>query len=141
MQSWFAVARTFVLTIAIAVVASPVPTRAADRPCQGDVQKFCAGVQPGAGRIATCLKEHQAELSDLCKAHIHGMKTKAREHFKACADDVDKFCKDTQPGGGRIAKCLVDHESNLSAACKAEIAKRRHGRRSEPTNAAPTPTK
>ena len=35
--------------------------------CAGDVQKLCAGVQPGGGRILACLKEHKDALSDQCK--------------------------------------------------------------------------
>src|SRR5579871_5274434 len=35
--------------------------------CAGDAQKLCAGVQPGGGRIAACLKEHKDSLSDRCK--------------------------------------------------------------------------
>ena len=35
--------------------------------CTGDAQKFCAGVQPGGGRIMACLKEHKDSLSDGCK--------------------------------------------------------------------------
>jgi len=39
-----------------------------------------------------------------------------------CADDVAKFCKDVQPGGGRIMKCMKEHENELSPACKQHIA-------------------
>jgi hypothetical protein len=35
--------------------------------CAEDVQKFCANVQPGGGRIVACLKEHKDSLSDRCK--------------------------------------------------------------------------
>jgi hypothetical protein len=35
--------------------------------CMADVQKLCAGVQPGGGRILACLKEHKDSLSDQCK--------------------------------------------------------------------------
>src|SRR5664279_464158 len=35
--------------------------------CAADAQKFCAGVQPGGGRIVACLKEHKDALSDRCK--------------------------------------------------------------------------
>src|ERR1700693_2248312 len=35
--------------------------------CASDVQKLCAGVQPGGGRIVACLKEHKDSLSDRCK--------------------------------------------------------------------------
>ena len=37
---------------------------------------------------------------------------------KACGADVDKFCKDVQPGHGRIAVCLNEHAGDLSPACK-----------------------
>jgi hypothetical protein len=35
--------------------------------CSEDVQKLCAGVQPGGGRVLACLKEHKEALSDKCK--------------------------------------------------------------------------
>ncbi len=38
--------------------------------CASDVQKLCAGVRPGGGRIVACLKQHQAEVSDGCKQAI-----------------------------------------------------------------------
>jgi hypothetical protein len=40
-----------------------------------------------------------------------------------CSGDVAKFCKDVQQGEGRIAKCLKEHEKELSAPCKQHIAK------------------
>jgi hypothetical protein len=44
--------------------------------CQTDIQKLCAGVQPGGGRIIACLKEHKEEVSDGCKQAIQ----KARQN-------------------------------------------------------------
>ena len=35
--------------------------------CADDVQRLCAGVQPGGGRIVACLKQHKDSLSDQCK--------------------------------------------------------------------------
>ena len=39
-----------------------------------------------------------------------------------CADDAAKLCKDVRPGHGRIARCLKQHQSELSDACKQDIA-------------------
>jgi len=39
--------------------------------CKPDVEKFCQNVQPGGGRIRQCLQQHEAELSDACKAQQH----------------------------------------------------------------------
>lgn len=43
----------------------------------------------------------------------------------ACRADVQKFCKDVAPGGGAIARCLAQHESELSPACRDRVAKGR----------------
>ncbi len=40
----------------------------------------------------------------------------------ACAGDVSKFCKDIQPGQGRFIKCMKEHENELSAGCRAQLA-------------------
>ena len=39
-----------------------------------------------------------------------------REAWQA---DVEKFCKGVEHGRGRVMKCLKEHESELSAECKA----------------------
>lgn len=38
--------------------------------CSADIQKNCAGVEMGEGRILACLKEHDAEVSDRCKLAV-----------------------------------------------------------------------
>ena len=37
--------------------------------CAEDVAKFCKDVKPGKGNIASCLKEHEKEVSQACKDH------------------------------------------------------------------------
>jgi hypothetical protein len=44
--------------------------------CSADVERLCKDVKAGHGRVRECLKAHQAELSDGCKAAIQ----EAREH-------------------------------------------------------------
>ncbi len=46
---------------------SPVPTRTEIvRACAGDVDRLCAGVPPGQGRIKACMKQHSSQLSAGC---------------------------------------------------------------------------
>ena len=52
-----------------AQTASPQAS-AARTACASDVQKLCAGVQTGGGRILACLKQHKDEVSDGCKQAI-----------------------------------------------------------------------
>ena len=44
----------------------------------------------------------------------------------ACKADMDRFCKDIEPGGGRKKECLKAHEAELSAGCKAAIAAKKN---------------
>ena len=108
------------------------PTAQPRGACRSDIQKFCKDVKPGGGRMRECLKSHEAELSAECRAHLQAGPGAAKQRPKAggragggfmaaCREDVDKFCKDTQPGQGRVQECLRSHESELSEACKAQL--------------------
>lgn len=123
--------KSFVLTVALVCLSSCVgiSVYAADtRPCADDVSKFCKDVKPGGGRIANCLKEHEKDLSPACKTRTEEMMMRAKEVHKACADDIDKFCKDVQPGKGNIARCLREHKGELSPECEEEVVKGKHRR-------------
>lgn len=43
--------------------------------CKGDFNKFCYGEKPGAGRIITCLKQHESELSENCSFFLQDWDT------------------------------------------------------------------
>ena len=49
---------------------------------------------------------------------ISADKTEAHE---ACADDVQKLCKDVKPGEGRIIGCLKDNSDRLSNECRDKL--------------------
>ena len=102
-------------------VALCAPAEEVDKPCVADAKKLCKDVQPGEGRIAQCMKDHEKELSPACKANIKKMKEKAKEVAEACQGDAEKLCKDVEPGKGRILRCLKYHEGDLSAACKEQM--------------------
>jgi hypothetical protein len=35
--------------------------------CKPDVAQFCSGIQPGGGRMRSCIRQHFAELSPGCQ--------------------------------------------------------------------------
>ena len=38
--------------------------------CQYDIIRFCSDVQPGGGRVATCLQDHRDDLSPECNDRL-----------------------------------------------------------------------
>ncbi|MEO8738305.1 MAG: cysteine rich repeat-containing protein [Casimicrobiaceae bacterium] len=65
------------LSSTLAFAADPAAGPRPREACKADVAALCSGVQRGGGRIAGCMKEHAAQLSDGCKAAMaqaHGNK-------------------------------------------------------------------
>jgi hypothetical protein len=98
--------------------------------CKEDVQRLCSKVSPGKGQIMKCLQEHRTELSTACQEQIQTAKSHAKELGEACQSDVQQLCPAVKPGRGALAKCLKQHESELSPACKEELAQARSVRKS-----------
>jgi hypothetical protein len=90
----------------------------AQEACRAEVDKFCKDIKTGEGRVLKCLQEHEADLSDACRARLNTI-----NQFMACIDDVMRLCPGNEPVGGEAIKCLRLHESDLSTACKSELRK------------------
>lgn len=92
--------------------------------CQADRQKFCAKVMKGDHKgMWTCIKSHEAELSEGCKNHISAVREKSKDIKKNCKADYKKLCKKEKSGDGRIIKCLKANEASLSEGCKDALNK------------------
>src|SRR5215467_12342105 len=85
----------------------------ADPPCLADIQKLCAKTPGTADQIQSCLKSHEADLSPGCKAHVGDLRRVAGELAATCVWDIERFCGEVSPGGGKIAECLKDHHDDL----------------------------
>lgn len=92
--------------------------------CKEDVAKFCSDVDPGEGRIALCLKEHQDQLSEACKSRSKEVAGRVQDIAQTCAAELDLHCSGVKPGGGRLLKCLKEHEADLAPDCKARLQAR-----------------
>ena len=130
MRAWKIMTLSMPLAVALSVAPGALQAQRGTGPCREDIQKFCAGVQPGGGRYRDCLEQHAAQLSPACQKHLSEVKGKVAAWRQACQPDVQKFCTGVTPGRGNIARCLRQHHDDLSQACKDQLAKhrqRRHG--------------
>ena len=59
-----------ILTLAAGAAAAQPAAPGLREACGADVQKLCAGIQPGGGRILQCIKAHAADVSAGCKTAI-----------------------------------------------------------------------
>ncbi len=69
-----------VFPVGIVFADSAQPEQKPPRLCKEEVKKFCSGVAHGGGRIIKCLKEHEHDLNEGCKAALdHVMKQRSKE--------------------------------------------------------------
>jgi hypothetical protein len=65
----------------------PTPSGGPREACAADLQKFCAGLEPGRHQIMQCLRQHQDDLSDGCKSAL--MSARANHHWSHDASSGD----------------------------------------------------
>ena len=111
--------------LVIGVVLLPGIARSAT-PCAADIEKFCAKVPIGGGRIQACLKEHEKELSPECAARHENLEKEMGRLVAICRYDISRFCWAVSPGHGRVARCLERHRSDLSSVCNDQLPKAPH---------------
>jgi Tol biopolymer transport system component len=70
--------------------------------------------------------------------------TRAQERGDPCAADARKFCKGVRFGGGRLIRCLAEHETEITPACRERIVRLgglpKVGGRDQTASAPRTPT-
>jgi hypothetical protein len=95
--------------------------------CQSDIDKYCRDAKEGEGRIASCLKSHEGDLTPGCKTaydriDIQAQKPRIAKAFdEACKDDLVKFCDGKPKGSFGKIKCLKAHTSQLSESCQSAM--------------------
>lgn len=113
------------VAVGLGSLSLSAPASAQDRPCADEMKKFCQSVgSSDRQKRVQCLKEHEAELSSACKERLQTATAQGEKVRNTCSSDIQKFCKDAQPGSGTIGKCLNEHRAELSAECAAAFPAR-----------------
>jgi hypothetical protein len=95
--------------------------------CQVDAEKHCADQVGKPEGMMQCLQGHMDELSPTCRDQMQRRAKWAEgaQRLKAaCGEDSKKHCAAATAGRGGIVRCLREHESELSDACKQALPPR-----------------
>jgi hypothetical protein len=88
--------------------------------CANDAQKFCSGVELGAGRVANCLAEFKDQLDPACakELNLHVNNTSKKI---PCYMDYADFCANIPSEPQKRDLCLLKHETRLSPVCAKDF--------------------
>jgi len=93
--------------------------------CKTELDKYCAMVTPGDGRVLACLFSYQDKLSNRCEYALYDAAAQLERAVAAltyvaneCDNDLEKFCSDVVPGEGRLKECIDKNMANVSDRCK-----------------------
>ena len=114
-----------VILTALLLPGSVAVAQQTGKPCASDIKTFCAGVQPGEGRIKACIKSHLTELSPTCQDSVLTVAVTG----KVCKSDIAKLCAGIVPGTGGIRACIKSHMPEVSDPCRDAMSRAPAGRK------------
>jgi hypothetical protein len=96
--------------------------------CKMEIEKYCAQVTPGKGRVLACLFAHEDKLSAKCEYALYDAAVQLERAVAAlsyvaneCDADLEKYCGSIAPGEGRLLECLEKHDKQVSGRCKQAV--------------------
>jgi hypothetical protein len=128
--------RVMVVLIALAILPLLITSATAGQSlvdtvangCKVEIEKYCAQVTPGQGRVLACLYAHEDKLSSKCEYALYDAAVQLERAVAAlsyvaneCDEDLDNYCASIAPGKGRLLDCLKKHDKQVSKRCKQAV--------------------
>ena len=96
--------------------------------CQPEIDAYCSEVTLGEGRLLACFYAHEDKISGRCQYAVYEAAALLEQFAAAithvateCMDDLENFCAEVELGEGRVGTCLLEHKTEVSAACSQAI--------------------
>ena len=107
--------------LAAALLVTPLPAMSQQNP-----------TIPGSHRIASPpILERDSDsrrgdlLDRLSRSDLRDRLSTAIQRLEgACGEDIEQFCSDVTPGGGRMASCMDAYSDQLSRSCSVALSRR-----------------
>jgi hypothetical protein len=93
--------------------------------CEAEIQQVCPESLTGDDR-RQCVEVRLKQVSASCRQTIRRRLvrwTEIHQSQAACLEDVNRYCRDVQPGDGRLVQCLQDHAQSVSDRCYQTLPK------------------
>jgi len=112
--------------------SAPVPAASAGKKsriavhCKDETVKFCSDATAGGGRLAACLRSHEAELSEACKAAVPpGRGTTGKGSLPACPPGPPASATGAPAPAGTPPGALANGApmKRLHQVCAADVEK------------------
>ena len=111
-------------TLAEKMKQGNITINASVKGCDEDVKQHCPGLGDNPKKVFMCLGAYEAQLTMQCKQGIVeatlALKTgiAAIEYsLSACEADADKHCLEVPAGEGKILRCLMANQTEVSNQC------------------------
>jgi hypothetical protein len=103
--------------------SASTPSGPADGPCTGDASRLCENAGPSRASRTQCLRDHEEDLSEGCKALLAEPQQRRADAGEACGDDAVRLCPGVQPGRSNtgMLNCRRANADSLSDACRDAV--------------------
>ncbi|GMH44120.1 hypothetical protein BSKO_12054 [Bryopsis sp. KO-2023] len=99
--------------------------------CGTDIQTHCPDTVQDEGLTVECLVKKRDNLTDACGKLLFEQRIVRNQSIaynmvlkKACAKDQQTFCKNVEPGEGRVTQCLMQNfdDEKMTMNCKKALS-------------------
>jgi Golgi apparatus protein 1 len=96
-----------------------------DVPCADETRRMCQGIEPGDGRIVSCLRARWGDLSQACRDRLDQAASKAEVQLLVCEPDLFRFCSTVPAKRDATLACLAANMASLTADCRDVVQRER----------------
>ena len=93
--------------------------------CDVEVEQVCPQSLPEEER-RQCMERRMTHFPLMCQQILQPRLVRWKErsgHAQACVEDVQRLCREIQPGEGRVLQCLQRHAQDVSEPCYRTLPK------------------
>lgn len=108
-----------------ALADSPRARQIVEMKCDAQVQQVCPDSLSEPDR-RQCVKQRMKQFPAACQPILRQrlVRWKEADHYRvACAEDVQRLCREVEPGEGRLLQCLQERTQDISEGCYRSLPK------------------